>query len=153
MKNSLILSFCGILLIAFTGCSSLVTPKGVKITAVEISSYPNTNNGLAWDLLDGPDLTFAISNGNSSIYTDTNFYGNISSDNLPLTMSVSSPFLLPSIEQEYTLQLFDKDEIIGNTLMGEATFNPKDHSRSKPEKISFSSSTISGSITLEWVLE
>lgn len=148
----------GLLLFAwpFAGCDAILdslTPDAVSVTGITLTSFPTTDGGASWDLTDDADLIFTITTQSSVLYEDNYYYEDVTSANLPLGMYMSNAYQLPTLAQTYYIRIWDHDDFSSHDFVGEATFVPNDHVNNQPTEIPFSSSTISGSVLVNWIFE
>ncbi|MEL6537756.1 MAG: hypothetical protein AAFQ98_20210 [Bacteroidota bacterium] len=156
MKNILSKLVAMATTVFLSGCDLVLdslTPDAVEVTGIIIDTFPTTDDGSSWDLLDDADLTFSIASGTSVLYEDGVYYEDVTADNLPLSMFLNTAYQLPTLNQSYTIQLYDDDDFSADDFIGQASFNPNDFAIAGEPEIPFSSGTIAGRVLVNWIRE
>ncbi|MBC8464562.1 MAG: PKD domain-containing protein, partial [Bacteroidetes bacterium] len=134
-------------------------PTMLKITSLKIWSIPFVNdNGVSWDLLDGPDVYFKIYKGSSELMSST-YYSDVTSGDLPLNWTNVFPLYLTSLYSQHTISVYDyeiiggADDFIGGYSFAPSNSMPTNGVSSYPSYIDLSLSGSDVSITLyvEWI--
>lgn len=128
-KNPLIFLFLACLF----GCTeeSVKRVSTVKITRIVVNEYPLTNGAVPWDdpfigSATGPDVSWKITGPqtiSSGVYFDD-------TDGDTLIFNISSSVYLDKPSEQYTIQLWDIDDLDGSDLgssddlMKSLTFTP-----------------------------
>jgi hypothetical protein len=109
----------------YTGsnCSQQVTPTQMRITKIEVTRFPATDGGAGWDLTSGPDIYTTFALGSSTIWNSPIFYQNAN----PGTIYEFVPnpaIVINSPISQYTIRLFDYDDLDPDDFMGGINFTP-----------------------------
>jgi hypothetical protein len=129
-KKLLYLSF----LIIFLGCTKDKESKDVsaiRITKIQLQSYPVTNGAVPWDdpflgSATGPDITWRISGPESF---DSGFFAQ-DANGSAIVYTNGLPITLNSPKSQYTIQFWDIDDIDASDLASDddliisASFTP-----------------------------
>ncbi len=109
----------------YTGsdCSQQVSPDKIRITRIEITRFPATDNGAGWDLTSGPDIYPEIFKGSSSIYRSTIFYQNADPSNV-YSFDLNPAVDLDEPRDQYIIRLYDYDDFDADDFMGGIIFTP-----------------------------
>lgn len=105
-------------------CENQITPTKIRITKITVTKFPaTTSSGGGWDVSNGPDIFVNIYKGSSLIWEEPAYYQNanptLDYDFFP------SPYVdLNSPNDQYTIQLYDYDDIDPNDFMGGIYFVP-----------------------------
>lgn len=111
----------------YTGadCSQQATPSKVRITKVEVTKFPATDNGADWDdFLEGPaepDIYPMLVEGTSIIWNCPSYIPNASQSIYSFTPDV--PIDLNPTTQ-YTIHLYDYDTVTDDDFIEGVTFTP-----------------------------
>lgn len=120
----------------YTGsdCSQQDTPDKIRISRIDITRFPATDNGAGWDLTSGPDIYPELSIGSVTLYSASNFYQNADpSDNYTFDLSPAVDMEDPN--DQYTIRLFDYDDFDPDDLMGGINFTPYSSDNEFPSEI------------------
>jgi hypothetical protein len=117
----------------YTGpdCSQQITPSKIRITKIEVTRFPATDNGAGWDLTSGPDILPTILLGSNVIWDSPTYFQNASAGST-YTFTPSPAVELTSPTSQYTIRLFDFDELDANDFMGGILFFPYSSSNKFP---------------------
>lgn len=108
----------------YTGsdCSQEKTPSSITITAVTVTKWPATApGGGGWDVFDGPDITFSITQNGANVYVSDIFYEDA---NQGQEYRFQTNIVLNSPDKPYLFQLYDYDDFDANDLMAQISFVP-----------------------------
>ncbi|HRI01987.1 MAG TPA: calcium-binding EGF-like domain-containing protein [Saprospiraceae bacterium] len=101
-------------------CSQILTPRTVTITRIDLLKMPQTSNGVAWDLLSGPDIYISIKkSGSTTALYETIILSDI---NPTLTFVFNSlNFDFNSPKDNLLFELYDDDGLFADELMASAS--------------------------------
>lgn len=138
-------------LICLLGCSkddsSVKTLQYIKIKSVTINEFPPTDNGAGWDILDGPDIYFAL------VYNGSEFYTSLS-DVRTNTLTASKWTITTNLnfdkpQDSYGIRLYDDDSFDPDDFIGGITFTPYTPANGTPSTINLSCTGCNTKWTLE----
>lgn len=118
-------------------CSQQITPRKIKITKIEVTKFPATNdNGGGWDLTNGPDIYLQLLKGDAQVWksSDTYDYQNASPSTIH-TIEISPSVDLTEPNDEYTIILYDYDDFDADDFMGGIIFTPYTNSNGFPSVV------------------
>jgi hypothetical protein len=120
----------------YTGadCSQQVTPSKIRVTKIEITKFPATDNGAGWDLTSGPDIYPSIYKGSTELYSPTSFNQN-ADPSLTYSFDVSPVLDLNDPQDQYQIELYDYDDFDADDFMGGIIFTPYSNNNGFPEII------------------
>lgn len=124
--------------------------KEARVTGVTVITMPFTDNGSPWDFGSGADVSFAIATNSTVLYDYQSYFDNTYNDSLPLIFSLTTAYLLPQVDQQYTIQLYDYDSVDPNDPISSISFNPYDYSQEKPESKLFTTPTTQLKVFFKW---
>jgi hypothetical protein len=128
-------------------CERIKTPKKIRISQIDVTSFPpTTSTGAGWDLLDGPDIFLVIKKGDLKLFTSTEKYENATTGKT-YTFADVSPIDLTDPSSEYSIELYDYDAVSNSDYMCGYSFIPFNGS-SFPSKLNIKSSTYGFNVTL-----
>jgi hypothetical protein len=104
-------------------CSQQITPTKIRITKIEVTRFPATDNGAGWDLTSGPDISPRILLGNTIIWNGPNYYEN-ATQGLVYSFTPSSAIELTNVNSQYSIDLYDYDTTSSSDFMGGIYFYP-----------------------------
>jgi len=109
----------------YTGadCSQQVTPTQMRITKIEVTRFPATDGGAGWDLTSGPDIYPTLSLGSSTIWSSPTYYQNANPSNV-YEFIPNPAIVLNSPISQYTIRLYDYDDLDADDFMGGINFTP-----------------------------
>lgn len=109
----------------YTGsdCSQQITPSRIRISKIDITRFPATDNGAGWDLTSGPDIYPELSLGNTVLYSANKFFQNADPAN-DYSFELSPLVNMNEPEDQYTIRLFDFDDFDADDFMGGINFTP-----------------------------
>ncbi len=123
-----------------------------RIATITINSLPNLppscNN--CWDPSDGPDLSFAITDGNNNFITnDGNIHYNFTENDLPSYWSCTSTCFLP---QNTNFSIVFKDDDGNNSfeVMGQTPLFNLGSLTDYPPTLELTNNTVSVTLGLDW---
>ena len=130
-------------------------PSELKLSSITINSIPMTNNGSNWDIgilgSENPDVFYVLKQGDGDIISS------ISQDNIescPIFFTENLPYTITNLSQEYTIELYDNDQIAGlgeNELIGSCSFTPNESITNGGDKINITSNGIDMTLDIEWL--
>lgn len=105
-------------------CSQQVTPVQMRITKIEVTKFPaTTSNGAGWDLGSGPDIYPELYLGNNFVWTSVNYFTNATQGQI-YEFTPNTPIVLNNPSSEYTMRLYDYDDLDPDDFMGGIIFAP-----------------------------
>jgi len=130
-------------------------PSELKLSIITINSMPMTNNGSNWDIgilgSENPDVFYVLKQGGGDIISSS------SQDNIescPIFFTENLPYTITNLSQEYTIELYDNDQIAGlgeNELIGSCSFTPNESITNGGDKINITSNGIDMTLDIEWL--
>ena len=130
-------------------------PSALKLSSITIHSMPMTNNGSNWDIglfgSENPDVFYVLKQGDGDIISS------ISQDNIesfPIFFTESLPYIITNLSEEYTIELYDNDQIGGvgeNELIGSCSFIPNESITNGGDEINITSNGIDMTLDIQWV--
>ena len=126
MKNKFFICIATVSVLFLSNCKkddNVREPSSMTITKIEVTRYPELNNGVGWDPTDGPDLTVQLKKEGNVVWTSLTFIYNPIFFNVQ-SFSMQPPYSFDSPKSEYTLSLFDVDTQTSKEFMGEISFIP-----------------------------
>lgn len=119
-----ILSLALLFLIACNNEKDYFVGNNVAVNKITLIKFPSSNNGIPWDNDSPPDITIGIANqDNYIIYMLDTVIMNVSNDKLPLDINIPNE-LLSSVNQDYSIILFEVDCLTKDTIGQKITFKP-----------------------------
>lgn len=138
----------------YTGpaCEQRLVPTSISIKSISVNNYPlTTSMGESWDSDGDADLYLVLSRYWDPIESNTEETIN-DAVNLPVTWNTPS-FIIPRIIDFYCIELYDKDELDEDELIGGMCFEPfKESNTGFPETIDLVDfdSTLSFRLSVEY---
>jgi hypothetical protein len=130
-------------------------PSALKLSSITIHSMPMTNNGSNWDIglfgSENPDVFYVLKQGAGDIISSS------SQDNIesfPIFFTESLPYIITNLSEEYTIELYDNDQIGGvgeNELIGSCSFIPNESITNGGDEINMTSNGIDMTLDIEWL--
>lgn len=116
-------------------CSQPITPKKIRITSIELTRFPATeDNGAGWDTGSGPDLYIKLSKGDAQIWKSSNTYNYQNANpSKTYTFDVTPTVDLTDPDNEYTIRLYDYDDFDADDFMEGIIFTPYIKSKGFPK--------------------
>lgn len=115
-------------------CSQQVTPDKIRVTKIEITRFPATDNGAGWDLTSGPDIYPKLSLGSTEIWTSEDYYQNADPSTV-YSFDINPIVNLSSPNDRYTISLYDYDDFDADDFMGGIIFTPYSSNNGFPSTI------------------
>lgn len=109
----------------YTGahCDHQEEPSKMRVTAITMTKFPSTNEGMSWDATDGPDIYFKMSEEVYPLAQPEYLVEN--AEPLKSYTFVIHPFDLRFVTTPYKMELFDYDGVgVPSQKMGEFFFTP-----------------------------
>ena len=129
----------------------------VRIKNVRITALPFTRpNGGSWDSNDGPDVYYKILGPNPTNPTllTSGFFPDVVLANLPLNYPILSPFfLVPTLNETYYVNLYDRNTIATDSDMGYIGFQMDNYmtgANAFPTQITRTLGSITAILDLQW---
>ena len=133
----------------FSGCGLFRGPATqATITAIEVTSFPNSDGGNPWDEDSDPDLTIWITTGANVLYEHDETRANVAQTALPVRFNLAG-YRLPDLGQSYEVGLFEMDGT-DNEFIGNASFWPQNHTDDRPESIDVAGNAVSYRVFIDW---
>ena len=130
-------------------------PSALQLSSITINAMPLTNNGSNWDIgilgSENPDVFYVLKQGDGDIISSS------SKDNIescPIFFTENLPYTITNLSQEYTIELYDNDQIAGlgeNELIGSCSFTPNESITNGGDKINITSNGIDMTLDIEWL--
>lgn len=124
--------------------------KNVTITGIEVITMPLTDNGGSWDLDGDGDLTFEIINQSTVLYDHPEYYQDVQAQDLPLNFIINNGYKLPTLDQPYSILLYDYDTTSGDDYIGGISFTPSNYKSERPEYKVFSDGNVQVKVKFAW---
>jgi hypothetical protein len=124
-----------------------------KITSIKITSMPFTDGaGSSWDIADGPDVFFKITDSGGSVLFDreSSRITNVTSVNLPLLWNFSSSFNITNISVYKNIEVYDYDTIDPNDYISLVSFRMEDYKSTYPSSITKTYGSLTVTINGSW---
>lgn len=103
-------------------CSNQITPSKIKITGIKLTRFPATDNGGGWDVSSAPDIFVEISYNGTGIFESLLYYDADYTQEYTFTIN---PYIeLNNVTSQYTIRLYDYDDLDANDWMGGINFTP-----------------------------
>ncbi len=121
MKKMMILMF-GIILLA-SGCKKEEAKpqvlKGMAIKKITVQGFPSLDNGVNWDVFGAnPDIFVQYDKSNTEVYA-TSYYADATNNN---EYSWTDFVYLDDLDNQYSVSLYDYDDVLPHDLMGRVYF-------------------------------
>jgi hypothetical protein len=117
-------------------CSQPITPKKIKISKIEVTKFPATDNGAGWDLTSGPDIYLQLLKGDGSIWKSSTTYDYQNADpSKAYSFDITPSVDLTEPQDQYTIILYDYDDLDAADFMGGIIFTPYSKSKGFPSVI------------------
>jgi len=130
-------------------------PSALQLSSIAINAIPMTNNGANWDVgvfgLENPDVFYVLKQGDGVIHSSTS-QDNIASFSLLFTDNL--PYTITNLSQEYTIELYDSDQIAGlgeNEFIGSCSFTPNEYINVGVDEINIINSGVDMTLDVEWL--
>lgn len=109
----------------YTGadCSQQITPSKIRISRIEVTRFPATDNGAGWDFTSGPDIYPIIAKNNNLLWEYPSFIQN-ADPSTNHSFDVNPVFDLESPNDQYAISLYDYDDFDNDDFMGGILFTP-----------------------------
>ena len=130
-------------------------PSALQLSSITINAMPLTDNGSNWDIgilgSENPDVFYVLKQGDGDIISSS------SQDNIescPIFFTENLPYTITNLSQEYTIELYDNDQIAGlgeNELVGSCSFTPNESITNGGDKINITSNGIDMTLNIEWL--
>mgnify|MGYP001074899478 CR=1 FL=1 len=118
-------------------CSQPITPQKIKVTKIEVTRFPATDNGAGWDPTSGPDIYLKLSKGNAQIWKSSNTYNYQNADPSKIySFDITPAVDLTNAQDQYTISLYDYDDFDADDFMGGIIFTPYTKSNGFPAVLS-----------------
>lgn len=131
----------------------LDAPKSCIIKTVSVTQMPFADaNGAGWDLFDGPDVCYKITNAAGAVLADgsSTRFDNTSASNLPRSWSLSPAHIISPLNTMRSIQILDYDLLDPSDLIGSVDFNPNNYIGSYPASVTLSGKDITVTLGLQW---
>ena len=103
-------------------CDEQRTPDEIRLRSIQLTRFPETNNGIKWDANDGPDLYFRLYEGTTPLAQPSLDVTNAdASQDYYFFINIID---ISNVMNEHTLQLRDYDKEDDDDIMGEVKFVP-----------------------------
>lgn len=136
----------------YTGsdCSQQMTPTKILISKIEVTNFPQTDNGNGWDVFDGPDIFVKVFKGNTLLWDAPIKYDN--AINSSIYQFNPAPYIeFSDVTSQYTIELWDYDATSANDWMGGIFFTPYNSTNNFPTSLDVDAGTgLSFTIYMEY---
>lgn len=105
-------------------CSVIVAPSKMIIDKIYVYDFPETDNGAGWDLSSAPDVYFVLYKGTQLVIESQTYYQDALPNNGPFTFDLSPDFEIDAPQSQYSIVLYDYDDLDSDDYMGGITFTP-----------------------------
>jgi PKD repeat protein len=129
----------------------------VKINKMQINNMPFLNSsGASWDISDGPDVYFKITDQSSNVLLDATSASridNLTSAMLPVYWNFTSPFVVNDLAQSRYFDLYDYDILDADDYINYAGVNFLNYTslpNPYPNNVTFTQNGISITLDLTW---
>ncbi|MEG1499316.1 MAG: PKD domain-containing protein [Bacteroidales bacterium] len=130
--------------------SSSSTSSELLISSITVNAMPfNALDGRQWDVASGPDVCFKISNVNSTIYQHPTYKEDVSAADLPIVFTLTENLKL-SFFNEYTITVYDYDNLSGNDEIKSFKFLLKDYTN-QPSNIKLTNGNCTITVGVIWI--
>lgn len=115
-------------------CSQPITPKKIKISRIEVTKFPATdNNGAGWDPTSGADIYLQLLKGDASIWKSSATYNYQNATSSQVYAFDTTPSVdLTDAEDQYTIILYDYDDFDADDFIGGIIFTPYSKAKGFP---------------------
>jgi hypothetical protein len=131
----------------------LDAPKSCLIKTVSVTQMPFADaNGAGWDLFDGPDVCYKITNAAGDVLVDGTSarFDNTASSNLPRNWTLSPAHSISPLNTGRNIQIHDYDLLDPSDLIGSVSFNPNSYLGSYPASVTLTGKDITVTLGLQW---
>ncbi len=127
-------------------------PVNMIINSITVASWPQTNNGVAWDNNSYPDMYITVSRSSNILHTSYNYYEDCSPSYFYDFGSNSGfPLTIGSLDNEYSIVIYDRDVLTSDDWMGGISFRPSTQHVSGQNSISLEVGEFSFLLDVSWV--
>jgi PKD repeat protein len=131
----------------------LDAPKSCVIKNVSVTQMPFADgNGAGWDLFDGPDVCYKITNANGDVLVDGTSarFDNTAAGNLPRSWTVNPAHNISPLNTARNIQILDYDLLDPSDVIGSVAFNPNNYLGQYPGTITLTGKDITVVLTVQW---
>jgi PKD repeat protein len=131
----------------------LPAPTGCAIQSISVTAMPFADpNGAGWDLLDGPDVCYKITNSNGDVLVDgsSSRFDNTGSSNLPRNWTLGTPHNITPLNTNRNIQILDYDMFDPSDLIGSVPFNPYLYRGTYPTTVILTNKDLTVKLNLTW---
>ena len=135
----------------FTGpdCSEQKTPDKIEIRSIQVTNFPGSNEGTAWDINDGPDLYFRLYEGETPLAQPMIPVDD--ADYLQDHFFFVDQIFMKNVLNEHSLQLRDYDAEDDDEILGEVKFIPYESNNGFPAVITWDNGTIAFTAEIDYI--
>ncbi|MEP7169387.1 MAG: PKD domain-containing protein [Bacteroidota bacterium] len=136
--------------------SVLNAPTTLKITTIFLTDFSFTKStGANWDLTNGPDVYFKITNSDSIVYYDgiSLLDSNVLQSDLPLVWNLATPYIITDFSKYKAIKIYDYDFPNPDEYIGKASFTPSTYATAQvhyPDTINISTADVFITLSLKW---
>ena len=135
-----------------TNCGTVLTPVSMTITKIVLNDFPPSDGGFYWDPASGaPDIYLSV---NLGITANTNEFTSgtqmNAADGISITYTNLFPITLTFPDNNYTIGLWDWDDLDADDFMGGIYFTPNNHDTGFPSEFSLTTASIDMRLFVTW---
>lgn len=131
----------------------LPAPTICSIQSISLTAMPFADqNGAGWDLFDGPDVCYKITNTAGDVLLDGSSarFDNTAAGNLPRNWTLSPAYTISPINTDRTIQILDYDLLDPSDLIGSVSFNPNFYRGTYPSTVILTGKDVTLKLNLAW---
>jgi hypothetical protein len=123
------------------GCSTQITPSKITITKIQVTKFPQTNDGSSWDVASGPDIFVKFKKGTTLLWESSTYHQDAISGRV--YDFTPSPSIELTATDQYKIEIWDYDDLSNSDLMGIVTFYLYDNTNGFPSILERNSTNFS----------
>ncbi|MFT6801919.1 MAG: hypothetical protein ACJA2N_001102 [Salibacteraceae bacterium] len=128
------------------------TPTHMIIQTITLVSWPQTNNGIAWDKSGYPDLYPVIESGTANLFTGSVYFEECNPENIyAFNASSGLPLVIGSLSDTYSIGIYDFDSTTANDEMGGMEFTPNEQHVFGETTVNLSSGENTFELGVNWI--
>jgi hypothetical protein len=132
-------------------CLTQVTPAKIRISRIDVTKFPQYDNGATWDVGSGPDIFVMILDGTDIVYNSPTYYEDADASQT-YSFEPTSLVDLNDPYNQYTIALFDYDFGVSNDdIMSASYFTPYNSNGGFPTKLTIGNSEVTFELYVSYV--